>query len=143
MVKKFVYNLKAYIHPFSKKNFYNIYDKYSHKENMKKIIIILLILFFSSSQVSALIYCRYDYNDNRICRSIPPEEIHAAKYVRHVDMYDERGRKVSLRLKTYKNIVRVINSRRAYIGSGFEDSRGNIHILENGHIVKTFYVRKR
>lgn len=110
---------------------------------MKKFILLFLILILSSSQVFALIHCRYDYNDNRICRSIPPEEIRAAKHFRRVDMYDEKGRRVNLYLKTYKNITRVINSRHAYIGSGFEDSRGNIHIIENGKIVKTFYTRKR
>lgn len=106
---------------------------------MKKLILLFFILILNSSQVSALIHCKYDYNDNRICRSIPPEEIRAAKHFRRVDMYDEKGKRVNL----YLNITRVINSRHAYIGSGFEDSRGNIHIIEKGKIVKTFYVRRR
>ena len=109
---------------------------------MKKLILLFFILILNFNEAYALIHCRYDYNENRICRSIPPEEIRAAKHFRRVDMYDERGRRVNLYLKTYKNVTRVINSRKAYIGSGFEDSRGNIHIIEKGKIVKTFYVKK-
>ena len=57
-------------------------------------------------------------------------------------MYDSKGRKVALYLKNYKKTLRIINSRKCYIGSGFEDRRGNVHIVEKGKIVKSFYVSK-
>ena len=109
---------------------------------MKKILLILLLLNLICSEVYALARCTYDYNENKVCRSIPPEEIRAARDFRRVDMFDERGRRVNLYLKKNKNITRVINCYKAYIGSGFEDRRGNVHIVEKGKIVKSFYVSK-
>ena len=106
------------------------------------ILLILLLLNLICPEVYALARCTYDYNENKVCRSIPPEEIRAARAFRRVDMYDERGKKVSLYLKKHKNVTRIINCYKAYIGSGFEDRRGNVHIVEKGKIVKSFYVSK-
>ena len=109
---------------------------------MKKILLILLLLNLISPEVYALARCHYDYNENKVCKSIPPEEIHAARTFYRVDMFDERGRRVNLYLKKNKTVTRVINCYKAYIGSGFEDRRGNIHIVEKGKIVKSFYISK-
>ena len=109
---------------------------------MKNFLIILLIMNIFASHVYALARCRYDYDGNKVCKTVTPEEIRAAKAFRRVEMYDEKGRKIALYLKKYKNTTRIINSHKAYIGSGFEDYRGNVHIVQNGKIVKTFYTKK-
>ena len=95
-----------------------------------------------TSQVYALARCSYDYDGNKTCRHIEPEEIRAAKKFDRVDMYDEKGKKVSLYLKRYKKLTRVINCYKHYIGIGYEDRRGNIHIVEKGKIVKSFYISR-
>ena len=108
----------------------------------KNIIIVFLTFNLITPQVFALARCSYDYNGNKTCKRIEPEEIRAMKTFRYVDMYDDNGRKVSLYLKKYKNSMRIINSYKSYIGSGFEDARGNVHIVEKGKIVKSFYASK-
>ncbi len=109
---------------------------------MKKFLVLLFLINLITSPVYALKSCRYDYNGNKVCRTISSEEIRAAKSYKRVEMYDERGRKVALYLKKYKNVTRIINSHKYYIGSGFEDNRGNVYIVENGKVVKAFYAKK-
>ena len=109
---------------------------------MKKFLILLFLINLIISPAHAFKSCRYDYNGNKVCRTILPEEIRAAKNFRRVEMYDSKGRKVSLYLKTYKKTIRIINSHKCYIGTGFQDRRGNIHIVENRKIVKSFYTKK-
>ena len=109
---------------------------------MKKFLILILLINMLCPQAFALKRCRYDYDGNKVCKTVTPEEIRAAKAFRRVEMYDEKGRKIALYLKKYKNTTRIINSHKAYIGSGFEDYRGNVHIVQNGKIVKTFYAKK-
>lgn len=109
---------------------------------MKKFLIFIVLINMICPQAFAFKACRYDYNGTKVCKTISPEEIRARKNFSRVDMYDERGRKVALYLKKYKNTVRIINSYKCYIGTGFQDRRGNIHIVENRKIVKTFYAKK-
>ena len=115
---------------------------YNTGDMMKKFLLLLLVINIFSTQVFALARCRYDYDGNKICKHVEPTEIRRGKSFRRVDMYDRKGRKISLYLKKQDNITNVINSQKHHIGYGFEDYRGNIHIVEKGKIVKTFYVSK-
>ena len=109
---------------------------------MKKFLLFSMLSIIFCPQVFALKTCSYDYDGNKTCKHITPEEIRTAKSFRRVEMFDDNGRRVRLYLKSHRHITQVINTHKAHIGYGFEDAKGNVHIVDRGRIVKSFYATR-